>query len=89
MGKGWPPPYVTSAVQGAGDISGQISGAGIAGVWCDRAVRVGRVVRVGGGWTWEFLHITPGVVHGWGATLAPGGALRAFCFLFSFLVFTA
>ena len=49
---------------------------------------MGRVVRVGGGWAWELLHITPGVVRGWGATLAPGGALRAFFFFFFFSVFT-
>ena len=33
VGKGWPPPTsLASAVQGAGDIAGQISGAEIAGV---------------------------------------------------------
>ena len=34
------------------------------------------MVRVGGGWAWELLHVTPGVVHGWGRARARGGALR-------------
>ena len=33
---------------------------------------------MGGGWVWKLLHATPGVVPGWGATLALGSA-RARC----------
>ena len=33
---------------------------------------------MGGGWVWELLHATPGVVPGSGATLALGSA-RASC----------
>ena len=78
MGKGWPPLMSLAPCKAPGTSLGKSRGLRSPGLVrrCDRAV------CVGGGWAWELLHVTPGVVHGWGRARARGCATCVLILIF-------